>query len=265
MFDCGAGGFTDVGNATLVPALHSLGVTRIDSLFISHSDLDHICGALDVADHVPVGRALVTPQFTELAEKGLADAAEARVPGGPDAPEAPVPAGSFLLRGLRRRGIPVEVVSRGWHEELGCAQAELLWPTASYRPPTPRDTNDTCLVLSLRAAGRRILLNGDIQQRAMTGMFNLDTDLSADVVDLPHHGSFNPASIEWLHRAGPAIVLQSSGDSRLRPGADHWRDVLAPTPIGRLVAARLGMVELTIDPGGKIAWQSFKRAAAADR
>ena len=92
----------------------------------------------------------------------------------------------------------------------------------------------------------------------MTGMFDLHTDLAADVVDLPHHGSFVNASPDWLARAAPSIVLQSSGMSRLRPGSDRWRAVLAPTKIERLITARLGMVELTIGRGGQIAWQSFK-------
>jgi beta-lactamase superfamily II metal-dependent hydrolase len=210
-----------------------------------------------------VGRVLVTPQFDELARQGQADWTADPARRGPDDPGPPPPASTFLERGLRQRGVPIEVVSRGWHQRLGCAEAELLWPAADFRPPKPSDTNDTCLVLSLRAAGRRILLNGDIQQHAMLGLFALHTDLAADVTDLAHHGSFVPASPGWLAQVAPSIVLQSSGPSRLRPGSDRWRPVLAPTPIERLVTARLGMVELTIDRSGRISWQGFRPPAGA--
>ena len=95
---------------------------------------------------------------------------------------------------------------------------ELLWPAPDWRP---KIDNDASLVLRVTdPSGRRIMLNGDVQQAAMTEMFNQQLDLQADVVDLPHHGAFVRASVDWLDAVQPAVVVQSAGPDRLY--VDPW-------------------------------------------
>ncbi|HET9836355.1 MAG TPA: DNA internalization-related competence protein ComEC/Rec2 [Rhodanobacteraceae bacterium] len=60
LFDTGArypSGF-DLGEAAVVPALHALGVDRLDTLIISHGDNDHAGGAHAVLAAYPAARAL---------------------------------------------------------------------------------------------------------------------------------------------------------------------------------------------------------------
>lgn len=60
LFDTGArypSGF-DLGEAAVVPALHALGVARLDTLIISHGDNDHAGGAHAVLAAYPAARAL---------------------------------------------------------------------------------------------------------------------------------------------------------------------------------------------------------------
>jgi competence protein ComEC len=55
VYDAGArypSGF-DLGEAVVVPALHALGIDRLDLLMISHADNDHAGGALAVAEAFP--------------------------------------------------------------------------------------------------------------------------------------------------------------------------------------------------------------------
>src|SRR5690606_20152649 len=135
MFDCGSGEYFDVGERSVVPTLRGLGIRRIDTLVISHADLDHFSGVLDVVDALPIGRILMPPQL-------LADAGD--VPDG---------SAAFLLAELRRRDLVITPFVRGWHEEIGGARLELLWPPAGFRS---HRTNDNSAVLSVRVAGRRI-------------------------------------------------------------------------------------------------------------
>jgi competence protein ComEC len=56
VYDAGArfpSGF-DLGEATVIPALHTLGVEKLDRLIISHGDNDHAGGAAAVADVFPL-------------------------------------------------------------------------------------------------------------------------------------------------------------------------------------------------------------------
>lgn len=58
VYDTGArypSGF-DLGDAVVVPALHALGITRLDMLMISHADNDHAGGAAAVATAFPEAR-----------------------------------------------------------------------------------------------------------------------------------------------------------------------------------------------------------------
>jgi competence protein ComEC len=235
MFDCGSQEYLDVGRRSIAPAARQLGVTRIDTLMISHADLDHYGGVLDVMDQVPVSRVLVPPQF--LAE------AEAH----PDA------AAAALVTGVRERGVPIEAVSRGWKERGGGADFELLWPSPELDAPR---ANDTSLVLSVRTAGKRVLLNGDIQETPTRDLLASGVDLRADVTDLPHHGSFVESSPRWLAAVRPRIVMQSSGEARLLH--DRWRGVIGEDT-ARLISRRLGTVTVTIGPDGRVSWRSFRK------
>jgi len=234
MFDCGSQAYTDVGVKSIVPALRGMNVSRIDTLILSHANLDHFNGSLAVVDRIGVGRVLVPPQMLAAAQR------------------APDSAVALLLSHLRRRGMALHGVGRGWGETHGDARLDILWPPGDLTPPS---VNDTSLVLSVRVAGRRLILNGDIQQWSLRSLLDLAVDLRADVTDLPHHGSVVAASPEWLRAVGPAVVLQSSGPGRLR--ADKWAGLLDGLAIKRLVTARAGMVELTIDPDGHIRWDRF--------
>lgn len=237
MFDCGSQQYLHIGPASITPALKASGVRRIDVLIISHADLDHFAGALDVMDHTPVGKVLMTGQQ-------LADAAE-----------RPDSASGFLVRSIRQRGLAIEAVSRGWSLAAGGGQLSVLWPPAGFQADR---SNDMSMVLTVEGAGRRLLLSGDIQQRAIEGLLAVEPNIAADLCDLPHHGSFVEASPRWLKRVSPQIVLQSSGARRLR--VDHWAPLMADTPIKRLITSRDGMVEVDVTDDGAMIVQRFKAA-----
>ena len=70
--------------------------------------------------------------------------------------------------------------------------------------------------------------------------------LTADIVELPHHGSFNPAAIGFIEIVNPRIVMQSTGYRRWR--ADRWEETLADRL--RLVTARDGACSIRVDHAG---------------
>ncbi len=235
MFDCGSQAFLDTGQRTIGPALRALGVGRLDTLFLSHADLDHFSGVIDMLDHVTVSRVLVPPQLLTEAEAN---------------PDSSV---GHLVAQLRARGLFPQTVARGWSESWGDAEAKLFWPPPDYEAER---ANDSSLVLSVRIGDRSLLLNGDIARQATPDLLALNDDLTADITDLPHHGSFTDDSPRWLAAVKPSIVLQSSGPTRLQN--DKWAATIDPQKITRLITARLGMVEIIVDRDGRITWSSFR-------
>ncbi len=235
MFDCGSQGFWRIGERSIVPALKSMGVRRIDTLMVSHADLDHFVGVLDVIDAVEVGRVLVSPDvLRESAGK----------PNG---------AASHLVQALREHGYEPEPVERGWAERFGACEIGLLWPAPGY---VSEQNNNNALVLRVEAAGRRVLLNSDIQGDAIEALLQDPAQLRADVSDLAHHGSYVGQSPAWLAAVGPEVVLQSSGPRR--PDQDRWAGLLEQQGITRLRTSELGMVQLMIDEQGGMTWTTHR-------
>ena len=235
MFDCGSQRYLSVGLKTVLPVLRYFGIRRLDTLVISHADLDHYGGALDVMDQVPIGRVLFPAYLLAEARRDETSAA------------------AFLVKQLRATGARTQTIGRGWSQRHGSVELEALWPPADLIDP---GRNDTSIVLRIQVGDRRLMLCGDIQQKAITQLLDEGTDLQADVCDLPHHGSFVEASPRWLQAVAPQLVLQSSGIHRLR--FDKWRPWLEPLDIQRYVTARDGMVQVTVDNQGQIAVSTFK-------
>ncbi len=231
MFDCGSQQYFDIAQASILPALKQMGVSRIDTLILSHADMDHYGGALDLADNINIGRVFIPPQLLE------------------EAKAHPGTATSFLIDGLTDRGLFPKTVCRDWTESLNDSNKtnlQILWPPEDFNP---KRTNDTSILLAIQTAGRRILLNGDIADEAMTNLMQLE-NLNADITDLPHHGSIVDASPAWLHAVNPSIVLQSSGRTRLYQ--DAWPDIIKDIPLTRLITAKHGMTQVRVNVDGTI-------------
>lgn len=249
MFDCGSQQYLSVGVKSIAPAISRIGVSRIDTVMLSHADLDHYCGLLDTMDQVPVARVVTTRQLLQNAAAN---------------PESAV---AHLIRGIEARKVPITAIEKGWQEQIGAAKLEVLWPTADFRTPK---TNDTSMVLAAQAAGRRVLLTGDIQKAAIRALLKSGSPLAADISDLPHHGGWVDVSPQWIRAVHPLVVMQSCGHRRDRE--DKWPDWFVETasPRGksgrapqmpdtfRLMTARVGFFEVAVAQNGRITWRSFR-------
>jgi competence protein ComEC len=164
-------------------------VARIDAAVVSHANSDHYCGLPDLAEHRPVGSLLSSPYFFRAA----------RSPG----------ATGRLVAEMRRLGVRTAILARG--DRLGGTgqvSVDVLWPPENL--PAKTKANDTSVVLRLEYAGRRILLCGDIESLPQQALVD-STDLKAEVLVLPHHGSPLHLTREFLHAVDPIICICSTG------------------------------------------------------
>ncbi|MEM9109424.1 MAG: ComEC/Rec2 family competence protein [Planctomycetota bacterium] len=237
MFDCGSQGYWQIGERSIVPALNALSVKRIDMLMLSHADLDHFVGVLDLLETVDVGEILVSPDVLR----------EAR--------DQPRSAASYLVAAIREEGYEPRPVEQGWSMTMGDSELALLWPAPGY---VSEKNNNNSLVLSIESAGRRMLLNGDIQDEAIQQLLASDLSLKANVTDLAHHGSFVESSPGWLEAVGPSVVLQSSGPRRL--DEDRWGASLSQKKIQRFKTFERGMVQLLITQDGGMQWSTHRES-----
>ncbi|RBP50834.1 DNA internalization-related competence protein ComEC/Rec2 [Arenicella xantha] len=156
-------------DAVLLPYLRYRGITAIDTLIISHADMDHIGGLGDLLEAFPVHRT-----YTSRLDK--------------------VPASQ-----------PCEA-GHSW--SMGATQLRFLSPDAG----TPVGSNNRSCVLMLEHAGVRVLLTGDIEKQVERYLFRKpDSDLSADIMLVPHQGSKTSSTREFVDAVDPQLALVAAG------------------------------------------------------
>jgi len=204
MWDCGSSS-ASFGVRTLPRCLREIGAWRVETVVITHANLDHFSSLVDAAKSMGTRRVLICPAFASGAASRSSSAA------------------GVLLSRLEALGIEVSVVGAGDVIEFGNARMEFLSP--------PRDaifsnSNDTSLVALVRGRtasdGPAALLTGDAGVEAIRGVRDRHPGLRADVMELPHHGSFNHEAAALVHALDVRVVLQSTG--RRRSGDPRWDD-----------------------------------------
>ena len=163
----------DAGERVVVPALRALGVARLDTLLISHTDLDHVGGAASILSRVPVARVL--------------SAEPLRLPNGLAARPCRAPLG-WQVDGVR---------------------FEILHPRTDVSLPK---RNDRSCVLMVHGVYGRALLSGDIELGVERDLLaRAGTTLAADVLSVPHHGSASSSSLGFVRAVHPQVALISAG------------------------------------------------------
>jgi competence protein ComEC len=189
-----------IGEAVVSEFLWEKGYSRIDYLVATHADADHIQGLADVAKNFDIGWVLVG------------------IEAGDD------PDFSELMRVAESGNIPVTTVRRGDELMIGGARVSILNPPRYPRERT--SANNSSVVINIRYGDRAFLLTGDIERDAETELLaESSSDLRADVVKVPHHGSRTSSTDGFVDHIGATAAVISVG-RRSRFGHPHGEVVL---------------------------------------
>jgi competence protein ComEC len=198
LYDCGRLGDPSVGRRIIAPALWSRGISRIDTVFLSHSDQDHYDGLPDLLDRFSVGRVCVPTGF-----------------GGPANPLA-----VELLKQVQSRGVALEPISAPERWEQDSVTFTVLHPVIGWHPEA--SDNARSLVLDVAYAGRHLLLTGDLEKEGLDELLERSASAPADVFLAPHHGGKSANPDRLYNWARPRVVVVSQ-----RTQAAGGADVLA--------------------------------------
>ncbi|NML17506.1 DNA internalization-related competence protein ComEC/Rec2 [Azohydromonas caseinilytica] len=206
----------DAGQRVLTPLLQALGERRIDTLVLSHRDMDHAGGGASLLAAFPVGELLSSLE-----------------------PQHP----------LRQGGTPHRRCEAGQQWQRDGVSFTVLHPGAAAYAQPRLPTNALSCVLQVRdAAGRRLLLTGDIGAAQEAALLERDpAALRSALLLVPHHGSRGSSSAGFVDAVSPAVAVIQAGHhnrfghpapevvQRLQAlgtevvqspdcGAWHWRD-----------------------------------------
>jgi competence protein ComEC len=177
LYDTGGGDphGVNMGTLAVLPYLHQQGITALDTLVISHPDLDHSAGAAVVRNQLPVERYRY---------------------GGVEAEQA----------SERGAGRPC-VAGEAWRWPGG-----QVFQFLSPAQETLSRRNDSSCVLQIQVGKYRLLLPGDIEagRERMLAQF-WGESLRSDWLAAAHHGSKTSTSTTFLKRVEPQVVVISSG------------------------------------------------------
>jgi ComEC/Rec2-related protein len=269
LFDAGSASINRAGERLIVPALRALGVRHLDAIVISHPNLDHFGGAIDVVNYIPTDRIIVSEDFSRTARA------------------KPMSVVREHLDRLRRSGPEIEVVARGRRRILGGAEWMFLHPGSGEKSRTVNDGSLVALVTPIgldrfgAAAGIvqgdagsplvqpphaefasqcGVLLVGDLQDEGVARILQREPYLRAAVIELPHHGSWRPIVEQLIDRIDPRIVLQSTG--RRRFASDRFGRACEGRI--RFVTCRDGATTVVLDGTGAASIRTRRTGFIAD-
>lgn len=187
----------------------------IDLLVVSHPQLDHFGGLINVLKNYRVGAVI------ENGRKGTS--------------------GAYIEfeKALQKNGAKRVVLREGDVIHYQDATLKILSP--SSRDLKSKELNDTVLVMMLEKNGLRALYTGDIGQNIEDELIQ-KYDISADILKVGHHGSKFSSSLEFLKAVNPKI-------SAIEVGKNTYGH---PTPatLGRL--ADIGTQIFRTDKNGTV-------------
>jgi len=224
LYDCGSLDFR-VGS-TVERMAWARGVRRIDSVIVSHDNLDHFNGLVELVRAGVGFERLYVGGAMELEPSVAWAGVRAELVGlGVEIFEMGVGDRFVFGEGY------VECVGGGGMEKFS-EKIEEARGSQKSGEPSPRPSpirmgeggrgglhvNDTSLVVRVEveteAGELAVLFTGDVDEGGIGGLVEEDFE-GVVVLELPHHGSMNSAVRGFVGLVDPAVVLQSTGPERV--------------------------------------------------
>lgn len=214
VFDAGASyssGF-DIGEAVVGPFIRSQDYTHIDLLLISHGDNDHAGGAKSLDREFDVRHLMASDPSSELIPPSAEHCEEGQI--------------------------------WQWDE----VTFEVIWP---YSGVDRRGNNGSC-VIKVSSRFGSLLLTGDIERFAEHQLVRLSRGkLSADVLQVPHHGSNTSSTQFFIRSVDPAIALVGNGYlNRFGHPATQIKERYRRAGVPMLSAADHGAIQVDFSSSG---------------
>ena len=184
----------DVGKSTLLPYILDKGYTKIDYIFISHFDQDHVGGILTILQKIKVKKVIISKQEenSENYQK--------------------------FLEIIKEKGVSVAIVKMGDRVKIeNGVYFDILWPTSEQIQENKLNNNS--LVMKMYYHNFSVLFTGDIEEEAEKKILETykseKNKLVSNVLKVAHHGSKTSTIKEFLDTVNPKIALIGVGKNNM--------------------------------------------------
>ncbi len=183
----------DVGESTLLPYILDRGYKKIDLMFVSHFDQDHIGGLFKILEELKVEKVCISKQEEDSENY------------------------QKFLNIVKEKNIQVLVVKKGDKIVLdNNLYFDILWP--NDKQIEENKLNNNAIVMKLNYNNFSTLFTGDIEKLAEEKILEIYKNskiLESDILKVAHHGSKTSTTDEFLNKVKPKIALIGVGKDNM--------------------------------------------------
>ncbi len=182
----------DIGKNILLPYILDRGYTKIDYIFISHFDSDHVKGILTIVEELKVNKIFISKQIETTDNY------------------------TKLLEITKEKEVEIIELEKGdsiiIDEKI---EIDILWP--GEKQIENNILNNNSLVFRLEYKEFSMIFTGDIEEIAereiVEDVFNIE--LEADILKVAHHGSKTSSIQKFLELTNPKIAIIGVGKGNM--------------------------------------------------
>lgn len=233
LFDAGSQYNRNIGRYVVNAFLRYNGISKIDAIIISHDDIDHFNGVVEIVRNCTVKNIYAPSDFIYKTK---------------DNGSAKYLCGLLAEQGYELEPVPAEIKSN-------CPpKIKVLWPDKTTAEYESLSDNDKSAVALIEFAGRKILLCADIEHFAQQKLLERFEELYADIVVVPHHGSLSTSDPRFLKSLDARYLIVSCGVGDLHRLQNNEIEIG-----GRwFYTGRDGAVIVNINKSGEIRIDSYR-------
>ena len=204
----------------------------IDAIMVSHLELDHFGGLMDVLKRYDVGAFIYNGR--------TADSESAKE----------------LMHELKRKRISVVAVGEG---DSITYEGNTVHIISAERNMTAKgNANESAIVARFAGGGVTALFTGDIGSKTEQRLIH-EGNMRADILKIPHHGSKFSSTKELLQAVRPRIAVIEVGKNSYGHPTKEVLDRIAAVGAQLLRTDRRGMIRMTVEKGIRYIVASTKK------
>lgn len=203
------------GETIVANYLLSKGITRIDQLYLTHQDADHVGNFPSLSQLIKIKQIIVPAGMENLP--------------------------SFKHRLAKSAVMPEAVKGVTDRVKLSDPHLKLLHPFARGQ-----GTNADSLVLWLDFYGLKCIFTGDLDRKGELAVSKKYPNLTADVLKMGHHGSKTATDPKFVQQLAPKVAIISAGrHNRYGHPNQETLVTLQKAKVPYYVTAKVGMIKFT--------------------